>query len=280
MTQPPALTDRAALERHRSRARRAGPETFLFDLVADEIQERLEEVNRSFTSVAVVTGFPEYWAARFPGARIVADTEVLDLAEGAHDLVVHALSLHWANDPVGQIVQCRRALRPDGLFMAAMFGGRSLNELRTALAEAEARITGGISPRVVPMAEIRDIGALLQRAGLALPVADADLRDVTYATLSDLVRDLRGMAETNALAARRRVPMSRALWHDVARIYAGNFPADGDRLKATVETIYLAGWAPDPSQQKPLRPGSARARLSDALSTQELILPDHTGTPE
>ena len=173
MSAPPPLTDRASLALHRRRAERQGMASFVHDLAADEIEERLAEVNRRFTEIAVVTGHPAVWRARFPQARIVPDDDLLDLTPGAHDLVIHALGLHWANDPVGQLVQARRALRPDGLLLCVSFGGQTLAELRAALAETEAALVGGLSPRVLPMGEIRDLGALLQRAGLALPVADS-----------------------------------------------------------------------------------------------------------
>ncbi|MCU0856112.1 MAG: SAM-dependent methyltransferase, partial [Rhodobacteraceae bacterium] len=173
MSAPQLLIDRAALAQHRSRAERRGMAAFLHDLAADEIEERLAEVNRRFTDIAVVTGHPAVWRERFPQAHMVPDDDLLDLTPGAHDLVIHALGLHWANDPVGQLVQARRALRPDGLLLCASFGGRTLAELRVALAEAEVALSGGLSPRVLPMGEIRDLGALLQRAGLALPVADS-----------------------------------------------------------------------------------------------------------
>jgi len=242
---------------------------FLHAAAAAELKERLAEVNRTFTAPAVVTGFPGLWAGVLPGARIVPDAEVLDLAPGAHDLVVHALALHWADDPVGQLVQCRRALVPDGLFLGALFGGRSLQELRAALAAAEAEVSGGLSPRVVPMAEIRDLGGLLQRAGFALPVADAAVQTVSYADIFALMRDLRAMGETNAMAARRRVPLRRGVLARAAEIYARRWPAPEGRIAATAETIWLTGWAPAPSQPRPLRPGSAAARLADALGVAE-----------
>lgn len=272
MSAPPALTDRTALARHRARATRA-PAAFLHEIAVDEIKERLAEVNRTFTAPAVVTGWPALWAPAFPGARIVGDTAVLDLGEAAHDLVIHAMALHWADDPVGQLIQCRRALRPDGLFLGVLFGGATLAELRTALAEAEAELTGGLSPRVLPMGEIRALGALLQRAGLALPVADALPLRASYRDLRHLAGDLRGMGEGNALAARLRRPAPRALFARAEAIYAAAFPAEDGRLAASFELIFLTGWAPDASQQQPLRPGSAAARLADALGTEERPLP-------
>lgn len=270
MTQPPRLTDRTALTRNRARSRAEA--MFLQQAARDEIQERLELVNRTFTAPAVVTGFPQVW--NWPGARIVADDDVLDLEQGAHDLVIHALCLHWANDPVGQLVQCRRALRPDGLFLGILFGGQTLHQLRASLAEAESRLTGGLSPRVAPMGEIRDLGALLQRAGFALPVADAAPLTVTYETPLHLMRELRAMGEGNALAARPRRFAPRALFAEAARIYAEAYGRPDGRIPATFEMIVLTGWAPEDSQPKPLRPGSAAARLADALKTEESPLPD------
>lgn len=273
MTRPPDLTDRRALSRARARAGRA-PALFLHEAVADEIQERLREVNRTFTDPAVITPYPQVWQAALPGALRVKDTETLALTPGAHDLVIHALALHWANDPVGQLVQCRRALRPDGLFIGVLFGGRSLHELRAALAEAEVALTGGLSPRILPMGEIRDLGGLLQRAGFALPVADSVVQTVSYQSPAHLMHDLRAMGETNALAARHRAPAPRALFSNAARRYTQAHAGPDGRIPATAEMIYLTGWAPDENQQKPLRPGSAASRLADALNTTECRLPD------
>jgi SAM-dependent methyltransferase len=268
--QQPRLVDGAALASARRRARldRAG---FLHDEAKIELQERLIDINRTFTSPAIISPFPEIWGNMLPGAKVVAPADMLDLAPGTHDLVVHAMALHWADDPVGQIVQCRRALRPDGLFLAVSFGGETLTELRQSLAAAEIDILGGLSPRVAPMAEIRDMGGLLSRAGLNLPVADRLPKTVTYATAFDLIRDLRDMGETNALADRHRKTPPRALFPAMAARYAQDFPANDDpsRIRATFELIFLAGWASHESQQKPLRPGSAKGRLADALNTTE-----------
>lgn len=262
----PALTDPAALARNRARARRR-PEWFLHQAAADDLQDRLAEVNRTFTSAAVITAFPEIWAARFPNARIIAPNDTLDLPTGGHDLVVHAMALHWANDPVGQLIQCARGLQADGLFMAVLPGGQTLNELRSSLAQAETQVLGGLSPRVLPMAEIRDLGGLLGRAGLALPVADALPLRASYRDIAHLAQDLRAMGEGNALAARLRRPAPRALFAAARTIYAEHFPdpAAQGRILATFELIFLTGWKPHESQQKPLRPGSAAHRLADAL---------------
>ena len=253
------LTDRPALLRHRARA--TDDALFLHRLAVHQVQERLSEVNRRFTAPAIVTGFPRIWAGAMPMANIVRDDDTLDLTPGAHDLVIHAMALHWANDPVGQLIQCRRALRSDGLLLAMCLGGRTLADLRAALAKAEVEITGGLSPRILPMAEIRDWGALLQRAGLALAVADTVTQTVTYAEPLALMHDLRAMGETNALADRLRRPTGRRVFTRAAALY----PVRDDRVAATFEMIFLTGWAPHPDQQQPLRPGSAVTRLADAL---------------
>lgn len=263
------LTDRPALIRARRRAQR-NPADFLQEDAANDVQERLGLVNRTFTSPAVVTGHPAVWARSFPGAKIVEDADLLDLESEGHDLVIHGLSLHWANDPVGQLVQCRRALKPDGLFIGLLFGGQTLAELRAALAEAEIALTGGLSPRILPMGEIRDLGALLQRAGFALPVADSTVRTVSYGSFARLLQDLRAMGETNALTARNRRFVPRRLFPEAERIYREAFATEDGRLPATFELIGLTGWAPHPDQQQPLRPGSAMSRLADALKTVEI----------
>jgi len=249
---------------------------FLQDEAMVEIRERLQDVNRRFTKPAIVTDFPKIWGNLLPNSKIVTATEVLDLGQTGHDLVVHAMGLHWSDDPVGQVVQCARALKPDGLFMAVAFGGDTLTELRSSLASAEAMVAGGLSPRVAPMAEIRDMGALLQRAGLALPVADSLRKTVTYRDAIALMRDLRAMGETNALAARHRVIPPRALFPQTAAIYAKEHPAEENRIQATFELVFLTGWAPHESQQQPLRPGAATHRLADALNTSEF---DETAKP-
>ena len=251
------LFDRSALALHRSRA----TAMFLREAVAAEVEERLQEVNRTFTAPAVVTPFPAVWEGRLPGARLVPDSEVLDLEEAAHDLVVHDLCLHWAEDPVGQLVQGARALRPDGLLIATLFGGSTLGALRTALAEAEVEATGGLSPRVAPMGEIRDLGNLLGRAGLALPVADFMPLAVSYADALALMRDLRAMGEGNAMEGRlRRFSRRTVLFGALAR-----YPLEEGRAVARFEVVTLTGWKPAPSQPKALRPGSATRRLSEAL---------------
>ena len=265
----PQLTDRIALNRHRARA----TALFLQSEALTELQERLIEVNRTFTKPAVVTAFPHLWENALPVAKLVPDEDMLALEPHAHDLVIHALNLHWANDPVGQLVQCRRALQPDGLFLALMFGGQTLQELRACLAQAESEVTGGLSPRVLPMAEIRDLGGLLQRAGFALPVADSFTRTVTYRDAQHLMRDLRAMGEGNALAARMRHPTRPSVMLRAAALYQDIHALPDGRIPATFEFICLTGWAPADTQQKPLRPGSATQRLADVLGTAPVPLP-------
>ncbi|EPX82469.1 methyltransferase domain-containing protein [Salipiger mucosus] len=272
MSSPSPLVDRTALSLHRARAAR-DPALFLHEAARDEAQDRLAMVKREFTTPAVVTPFPQVWEGALPGARLIPDDETLALDEGAHDLVIHALALHWANDPVGQLIQCRRALKPDGLCLVLAFGGETLTELRAALGQAEIEVTGGLSPRVAPMGEIRDLGGLLQRAGLALPVADSFPLAVSYGSALHLMRDLRGMGETNALTGRLRHPTRRSVLLRAAEIYAESFGAEG-RVPATFELVTLTGWAPSADQPQPLRPGSAAQRLSDALNTTETPVED------
>lgn len=266
----PRLTDPRALAAHRARAERIGDGSamFLHEAAFDEIEEKLRDVNRRFTDPAIVTAHPGLWAGIASGAVVVPPVEVLDLVPGAHDLVIHAMCLHWADDPVGQLIQCARALRPDGLLLVALPGGETLNELRAALGQAEIELTGGLSPRVAPMGELRDMAGLLQRAGLALPVADVATLRVRYRDIAHLVRDLRAMGETSALAQRRRGVPPRGLFARADAIWREAFP-DGDGLAATFETIYLTGWAPSEDQPRPLRPGSAQMSLADALGRAE-----------
>ncbi|MEM9425720.1 MAG: SAM-dependent methyltransferase [Pseudomonadota bacterium] len=270
MPDAPALTDRAALTLHRARALRQ-PALFLHDDAAIELQERLAEVNKSYNAPLLVGHVTRPLRRLFADAPVIEDGQRLDVEPQTHDLVVHAFGLHWADDPVGQIVQSRLALRPDGLFLGVMFGGATLHELRAALAEAETRMTGGLSPRVVPMADMRDLGGLLQRAGLALPVADSRKLTVRYPNLATLIRDLRGMGETNALANRHRAMLPRGFFDMAQDIYRSHYSDDG-YLVATLELVFLTGWAPDANQPQPLRPGSAKTRLAEALGVPETPL--------
>jgi len=267
MVSPPELFNTQARAAFRARAKALGVADFLHQAALLQVQERLQDVNKSFTKSAFIGWLPEVWQGFGPDV-VVPDDETLALPAAGFDLVVHGLCLHSANDPVGQLVQMRRALKPDGLLLAALFGGETLNELRYALAQAEAAVEGGLSPRVAPMGDVRDLGALLQRAGLALPVADATTLTVTYETPLHLMRDLRAMGEVNAMTARRgtlrRETLAKAL-----EIYQAEFGLPDGRIPATFEIIFLTGWAPSATQPKPLRRGSATARLADALGTTE-----------
>ena len=268
------MTDRAALLRQRARAAAEGPALFLHEAALAEVQDRLAMVNKAFTAPGIVTGWPAPWRAAFPDAAIVSDDPTLELETQAHDLIIHAMALHWSDDPVGQLIQARRALKPDGLFLGILPGGTTLHQLRASLAQAESQISGGLSPRVVPTGEVRDLGGVLQRAGLALPVVDSAPLTASYTDMTALMHDLRAMGEGNAMQARPRNFTRRAVFDRAAQIYAGAFGDGTGRIIATYDLICLTGWAPDPSQQQPLRPGSATARLADALNTQETPLGD------
>jgi SAM-dependent methyltransferase len=205
---------------------------------------------------------------------VAADEEALPFRDASLDLVVSALALQCVNDLPGVLVQIRRALKPDGLFLAALLGGETLTELRQSFAAAESDVEGGISPRVAPFADLRELGALLQRAGFALPVTDVDRITARYDTVFGLMRDLRRMGATNALVARRRTPLRRATLMRMAEIYSRRFADAGGRVRATFEIVWLSGWAPHPDQQQPLRPGSAKTRLADALGAHEISAGD------
>jgi SAM-dependent methyltransferase len=200
-----------------------------------------------------------------PLLRLTGDEENLPLAPESFDLAVSVLSLQNLNDLPGALVQIRRSLKPDGLFLGCLLGGQTLRELRSSLAAAETEIYGGVSPRVAPFADVRDMGGLLQRAGFALPVADSEPLTVRYANMFALMTDLQAMGATNALASRLRKPAARGYFVNAASHYAGHFADPDGRVRATFEMIFLSGWAPHESQQKPLRPGSAALRLADAL---------------
>ena len=288
----PAIFDRKLLRARQRRARALGAEAFLLDRVAGELGERLSAVLRPFDH-AVDLGTPTDAVRRvlYAGGKIAtlvaaepsatlgvaADEEALPFADGSLDLVVSALSLQFVNDLPGTLIQIRRALKADGLLLAAMIGGDSLIELREAFAEAETEIEGGVSPRVAPFADVRALGALLQRAGFALPVVDSDRLTVRYPTVIALLHDLRHMGATNVLSERRRTPLRRATLQRMTEIYARRFADADGRLRATFEIVWLSGWAPHDSQQKPLKPGTAAQRLADALGVKELPAGDKAG---
>ena len=261
---PHRLIDQQALRQHRDRADRLGRADPLHRIALDEVQDRLAEINRPFTRVGIVTAWPEFWQTAFPDAHVTTDSERLDLPDGL-DLVIHVMALHWAEDPVGQIVQSARALKPDGLFIAAIPGSGTLQELREVLLAAESEMTGGASPRVIPFPDVRDVGALLQRGGFALPVTDKETYTVRYDSIFPLMKDLRAMGMANPLTGRSRRPLTRGILLRAAELYAERFSDPDGRIRASFSVIYVSGWAPHESQQKPLKPGSATMRLADAL---------------
>lgn len=296
----PRVFDRALARRRLARAFRLGPEAFLLERVAEDMVDRLSAVKRQFALAADI-GTPTDAMARLLAAcpqieklvslrplraggqvDVIADEEYLPLAPACLDLAVSALALHGVNDLPGVLAQIRRVLRPDGLFVAAFVGGSSLTELRQSLAIAETEITGGLSPRIAPFVDVRDLGGLLQRAGFALPVTDVDHITVRYGSPFTLLSDLRRMGATNVLVERRHVPLRRSVLLRAAEIYAEQFSDPDGRVRATFDIVWLSGWAPHESQQKPLRPGSAHMRLADALGAQEVTLPvtDRTGKLE
>jgi SAM-dependent methyltransferase len=283
------IFDRALQRRRLARALAAGPAEFLLDRAVDEILDRLGAVKRRFVHIADIgTPLPQL-AARLANAetsvarlaplpavlgppsllRLVGDEELLPFKAESFDLAVSVLALHNVNDLPGALAQIRRCLRPDGLFLGCLVGGRSLEELRGALASAEIEIAGGTSPRVAPFADVRDMGGLLQRAGFALPVADVEPLSVRYANMFALLADLRAMGATNTLVERLRRPARRQFFLRAAETYARDHADADGRVRATFELIFLSGWAPDESQQKPLKPGSAQMRLADALGAKE-----------
>ena len=268
----PRLFDRALMRRRMARAAAGGYADFLIRRAADDLEDRLGVVKRDFAR-ALDLGTPGSAAAQvmtasgkaaevvrlssLAGSDVVGDEEALPFRDGAFDLVVSLLALQAVNDLPGVLVQARRALMPDGLFVACLMGGDSLAELRTAFAEAESEVEGGVSPRVAPFAEVRALGGLLQRAGFALPVADVEPVTVRYASPFGLLADLRAMGLTNALVDRRRTPLRRATLLRMAAIYAERFADPDGRVRATFDLVWLSGWTPHESQQKPLKPGSA-----------------------
>ena len=267
-TAAPVLFDRALLARRLTRAKKLGPATFLLDRVNEDMADRLAAVNREFADAADIWTPGE--GISLPGLNvrhvdIGSGDETLPFAPASLALVVSALALQSVNDLPGVLAQIRRALKPDGLLLAALVGGDSLTELRQSFAAAEAECEGGVSPRVVPFADLRDIGGLLQRAGLALPVTDVDRVVVRYDNAFALMNDLRRMGATNVLLERRRKPTRPATMMRMAQIYSTRFADPDGRIRATFDIVWLSAWAPHESQPKPLRPGSATASLEEAV---------------
>ncbi len=295
MSGPPRIFDRAAVARNRSRAAALGGSTpeFLHE-ARDRLLDRLRDVTRSFSTALVLGGRDgdlaqtlkdnhavqdcvsadvSYAFAESAAERDVlctnADEEWIPFRDQAFDLIFAELCLHWTNDLPGSLIQLRRTLKPDGLFLATVFGGQTLKELRASWTEAESARLGGVSPRVSPFLDVRDAGDLLVRAGFALPVTDLDLVEVEFDSVAELAHTLRSLGETNAVAGRARGLTSRRLWQTMEDHYQTHFASQSGGVTATFEIVTMTGWAPDPRQQKPLAPGSAASRLADALGSDE-----------
>jgi SAM-dependent methyltransferase len=284
----PLVFDRFLVRRRLERAVRSGYADFLLRRAIDDLDDRLGTVLRRFP-LALDVGTPTAALAEWLAASgrvdevvrlapaeeerarmtVLGDVEALPFAPERFDLIVSLLALHSVNDLPGALIQIRRALKPDGLFLGALLGGATLHELRHAFTQAEAELEGGVSPRIAPFADVSDLGGLLQRAGFALPVADIEPVMVRYGDPLGLLRDLRAMGLTNALVARRKLPLRRATLLRALEIYAARFADADGRVRATFDIAWLSGWAPHESQQKPLAPGSAQVRLADALGVEE-----------
>lgn len=280
-TNPIEIFDRAALRRHRARAdAMRGDAGFLFREGAERLWDRLGDIKRPFARALDLGSRDPFLAGQLRAAgidtvtadertSICIDIEALPFAAGSFDLVVSSLALHWINDLPGTLLQLRQILKPDGLLLANLFAGATLEALRVSLLEAESEIENGASPRVSPFADARDLAGLLQRAGFALPVVDSDRITVDYPDAWKLMRDLRAMGETNACAQRHRHFTRRSTLLRAADIYARRFGNERGRIPADFEIVTLTAWAPDAAQPRALRPGSAETRLADALGTTE-----------
>ena len=300
MADPLLVFDRGMLRRRRERAARAWDrQAFLKREIAERLVERLDDIRRTFPlaldlgchgdEVASALGDRSSighliradlglgFARRARGPALVADEEALPFAAGRFDLVLSAMDLHWVNDLPGALIQIRRILRPDGLFLGAMLGGATLWQLRQALSAAESEVEGGLSPRVSPFADLRDAAGLLQRTGFALPVADSETIEVEYDNALSLMRELGAMGEGNLVAERRRGLTRRATLLRAAEIYSERFSLPSGRIAASFEVLFLHGWTPHESQQKPLRPGAAARRLAEALGVPEHSAGDKVG---
>lgn len=255
MTAIPQIFDPIQRRRTRDRALKNNGDLFLHDWAANTMRERMNDIKRAFTAPLSLDIH----------ADDIGAMEVLAVEAGAHDLVTANLYLHTLNDPLGMLIQIRRALKPDGLFIGTMFGGETLHELRDALTQAEMELRGGLSPRISPFADKQQMGGLMQRAGYALPVIDSEIVTVTYKDFYKLLRDLRGMGENNILSERAKYFSPHGLFQRAEEIYKERYSEPDGTLRATFEIIFLLGWAPHESQQKPLKPGSAQINLGDIL---------------
>ena len=248
--------------------------------IATELAERLEPITREFNHACLIAVDPEPIAAAIHASGKIKDleifeptvSEVLTLKPEGFDAIFDILDLHLVNDVPGTLIQLRRALVPDGLFMACLFAGQTLNELRQSWLEAEELVTGGVSPRVAPMIDVRELGSLLQRAELALPVVDLDRTIVRYPDAIALIHEIRSFGLSNPMTGRSRKPVTRNLLGEAISIYQQKFSDEDGRIRATVEVAWATAWAPHESQQKPLKPGSAKFRLADALKVPKTKL--------
>jgi SAM-dependent methyltransferase len=276
MTGAPPLFDRGLAARRRARKAKPEPD-ILTRTIAEELVERLSFVNRRFEAACLIAAEPDAIAQRLLESGQVKAVERhtpsagddLSLPQGRFDAIFSVLDLQTFNDVPGALIQMRRALKPDGLLLACLFAGDTLMELRQSWLAAETAVTGGVSPRVAPMIDVRELGGLLQRAGLALPVADLDRTIVRYADPVALIHEIRELGLSNSLTGRSRAPVSRRLMAAAIGHYERNFADADGRIRATIEVAWITGWAPHESQQQPLKPGSAKARLADALKVDE-----------
>jgi NADH dehydrogenase [ubiquinone] 1 alpha subcomplex assembly factor 5 len=259
------IFDRMRLKQARAKIRPG--HDFLIQWAQDQLNERLKDIKRSFPEALHIGPSPYM---NVGGIRVAADEEFLPFKDNSLDLVTSNLTLHSTNDLPGTLLQIRRALKPDGLFIAAMLGGETLHELRTSLMQAEMELKGGASPRVFPFADKPQMGGLMQRAGYALPVVDSEIVTVTYESIFKLMHDLRFMGESNIIAKRSKIYPGRDFFMKAAEYYSKNFSDPDGRIRASFEIIFLIGWAPHKSQQQPLRPGSAKTRLADVLGVDEI----------
>jgi NADH dehydrogenase [ubiquinone] 1 alpha subcomplex assembly factor 5 len=295
MSGPPRIFDRSTVARNRNRSAASSLPVPPFVVEArDRLLDRLNDVTRTFTTALVLggrdgetahalktkfgvtecistdlSGVQSAKARQMGRTSVNADEEWIPFGDNSFDLIVAELCLHWTNDLPGSLIQLRRTLKPDGLFLANVFGGQTLHELRSSWTEAESELLGGVTPRVSPFLDVRDAGDLLVRAGFALPVTDSDIITVDFDTVQSLAHTLRSMGETNAIVSRTRTPTIRRLWNLMDASYRSRYANQTGGVNATFEVVSLTAWAPDPRQQKPLAPGSASARLADALGGTE-----------
>ena len=282
------IFNRGDVRRNRNRAKVG--QRFLHEWTASALSKRLDDIKRSFGTGLLIGFNPEFNPAekiKYPimmdisenilapcsGITVQGDEEYMPIKTGSLDIILSCLSLHSVNDLPGALIQMFRSLKPDGAFLAGMLGGETLHELRTTLTEAELALSGGVSPRISPFADLPQIGSLMQRAGFALPVVDSEIVTVTYDSVFHLMHDLRGMGESNIVDKRSRKTPGKSLFMETARLYQEKFSDPDGRIRASFEVIFMIGWAPHESQQKPLRPGSAERRLADLLCTREIKTP-------